>query len=105
MWFININQVKIQKQNLYANSQSLHIIYWYTVSTAVDVINNESAIENITMNWKEGGLQSDMGKGNILLTNENTQQQILLCDESNAYEAIKSWAPETVVVLFSLHIF
>lgn len=73
-----------------------------SVGTAVDVINNEDAINNINMNWKVNS--GDNTKG-IILQNENTMQEICLVDQGSAADTIKNWAPSTVVVKYCLHCF
>ena len=71
-------------------------VYGYkSVSTAVDVINNESALENLSCEWKVDA--SSQTKG-MVLTNVNTQQQICLIDTHSAPETIKTWQPSTVVI-------
>eukprot|EP01083_Nonionella_stella_P051199 135961_1 len=66
------------------------------VDTAVDVICNENALENIQMHWKVYS-SGDVGKG-VLLQNQNTQQEICLIDAHEAASLIKTWTPSTVVV-------
>ena len=66
-------------------------VYGYkSVSTAVDVICNESALENTKMHWKP--------KGDGILQHTDTLQEICLVDAHSAAETIKSWAPNTVVI-------
>ena len=80
----------------------LHQVYGYkSVETAVDVICNEAALENIKMEWKLNG--GDNSKG-LILENENTMQQLCLVDASSAPDAIKNWQPSTVVVASSIYI-
>lgn len=80
----------------------LHQVYGYQngVYTAVDIICNEEKLENIDMKWKVNIGDTTNG---IMLINENTQQEICLVEQSNAYDVIKNWSPNTVVVKYLLH--
>eukprot|EP01083_Nonionella_stella_P014923 41797_1 len=67
-----------------------------SVETAVDIICNENALENIQMEWVVYS-SGDVGKG-LLLQNQNTQQEICLIDSHDAASLIKTWNPSTVVI-------
>ena len=82
---------------IYYNIIIYYIIYIFIVSTAVDILGTEEAIENIDMKWEEIGKQSN---GGILFRNNETMQELLICNVQYCDKIISEWTPNTVIMQF-----
>lgn len=67
------------------------------VSTSVDVLGNDSALNNLSFDWSVSG-GSENVKNATVLTHNLTGQKVLFCDLKEASHAIHQFHPSTVVV-------